>query len=51
MTIHLLRCHIFQKIKKLATMWHFEEMVNLAVKQEHSEIFLDAEDNWKPVLK
>ena len=39
------------EIKKLPTMWHFDEMVNLAANQEHSEIFLDSTDNWKPVLK
>ena len=39
------------ELKKLPTMWHFNEMVNLAANQNHSEIFLDSTDNWKPVLK
>ena len=37
--------------KKLATMWHFEEMLKLANSGDYSEIFLDPTDNWKPVLK
>lgn len=39
------------KLKNLPTMWHFDQMVGLACSQEHSEIFLDSTDNWKPVLK
>ena len=39
------------ELKKLPTMWHFDQMVELACSQEHSEIFLDSTDNWKPLLK
>ena len=39
------------ELKNLPTMWHFDQMVELACSQEHSEIFLDSTDNWKPVLK
>ena len=39
------------ELKNLPTMWHFDQMVGLACSQEHSEIFLDSTDNWKPVLK
>ena len=39
------------ELKNLSTMWHFDQMVGLACSQEHSEIFLDSTDNWKPILK
>ena len=39
------------ELKNLPTMWHFDEMVKLAANQEHSEIFLDSANHWKPVLK
>ena len=37
--------------RNLSTMWHFEEMLKLANSGDYSEIFLDPNDNWNPVLK
>jgi len=39
------------EIKKLPTMWHFDKMLELMNSDDFSELFLESDNNWNPVLK
>ena len=39
------------ELNNYSTIWHFETMLKLVMDENYSELFLDSNDNWKPVLK
>ena len=39
------------ELQNYSTMWHFETMLKFVLDEKYSELFLDSNDNWKPVLK
>ena len=39
------------RLAELDTMWHMDSMTRIFLTEEFSELFLDAENDWSPVLK
>ena len=38
-------------LPQMPTIWHMDHMLRILDKEEFAELFLDTEQDWKPILK